>query len=317
MEERTGEMALIAGVDEAGRGPLAGPVVAAAVILPEDHTIKGLRDSKKLSKAKRESLFPIIQEQSIGVGVGEVDVKTIDEINIREATLKAMQIALGNLPKRPDRALIDGHPLKNQIIPNEGVVGGDDLIDSIKAASIIAKVTRDKIMEDYGRIFPEYGFEKHNGYGTKVHMEALDTHRATPIHRRSFKPVKYKMPTLTWLSDQKLIGWMGEKLAALHVHEKGMKVLEMNRNCPPHGEIDIIALDGDEMVFIEVKTAYKTNPNMLGEKITQNKLTRLSHAIQAYQQDTEQIDSFRIDSLFVFLKKNNPMIEHFKGIHLD
>ena len=198
-------MALIAGVDEAGRGPLAGPVVAAAVILPEDHMIKGLRDSKKLSKSKRESLFPIIQEQAIGVGIGQVDVNTIDEINIREATLKAMQIALGNLPKRPDRALIDGHPLKNQIIPNEGIIGGDDLIDSIKAASIIAKVTRDKIMEDYGRIFPEYGFEKHNGYGTKVHINALDTHRATPIHRRSFKPVKYKMPTITWLSEQKLI----------------------------------------------------------------------------------------------------------------
>tara|TARA_B100001750_G_scaffold75604_1_gene60136 strand:+ start:381 stop:1298 length:918 start_codon:yes stop_codon:yes gene_type:complete len=305
-------MALIAGVDEAGRGPLAGPVVAAAVILPEDHMIKGLRDSKKLSKAKRESLFPIIQKQAIGVGIGQVDVNTIDEINIREATLKAMQIALGNLPKRPDRALIDGHPLKNQIIPNEGIIGGDDLIDSIKAASIIAKVTRDKIMEDYGRIFPEYGFEKHNGYGTKVHINALDTHRATPIHRRSFKPVKYKMPTITWLSEQKLINWMGQKLAALHIHEKGMKVLEMNRNCQPHGEIDIIAMDEDEIVFIEVKTKNITNPN-----ISSKKLTQLSHAIQSYQDDIEQIDNFRIDSISVFLKKDQPIIEHFKGIYLD
>jgi ribonuclease HII len=310
-------MALIAGVDEAGRGPLAGPVVAAAVILPEDHMIKGLRDSKELSKSKRETLFPIIHEQSIGVGVGQVGVKIIDEINIREATLKAMQIALGNLPKRPDKALIDGHPLKNQIIPNEGVVGGDDLIDSIKAASIIAKVTRDRIMEDYGRIFPEYGFEKHNGYGTKVHMDALDTHRATPIHRRSFKPVKYKLPTLTWLSDQTLIDWMGEKLAALNLYEKGMKVLEMNRNCPPHGEIDIIAMDEDEIVFIDVKTGYKTNPNILVEEITQKRITQLIHAIQAYQDDMEQKDNFRIDSMAVFLKKDQPMIKHFKGIHLD
>ena len=305
-------MALIAGVDEAGRGPLAGPVVAAAVILPEDHMIKGLRDSKKLSKAKRESLFPIIQKQAIGVGIGQVDVNTIDEINIREATLKAMQIALGNLPKRPDRALIDGHPLKNQIIPNEGIIGGDDLIDSIKAASIIAKVTRDKIMEDYGRIFPEYGFEKHNGYGTKVHINALDTHRATPIHRRSFKPVKYKMPTITWLSEQKLINWMGQKLAALHIHEKGMKVLEMNRNCQLHGEIDIIAMDEDEIVFIEVETKNISNPNILSKKLTQ-----LSHAIQTYQDDIEQIDNFRIDSISVFLKKDQPIIEHFKGIYLD
>jgi len=228
-----------------------------------------------------------------------------------------MQIALGNLPKRPDRALIDGHPLKNQIIPNEGVVGGDDLIDSIKAASIIAKVTRDRIMEDYGRIFPEYGFEKHNGYGTKIHMDALDTHRATPIHRRSFKPVKYKMPTLTWLSDKKLIDWMGEKLAALYLHEKGMKVLKMNRNCPPHGEIDIIATDEDEIVFIEVKTEYKNNLNILGEDITKKKPSQLIHAIHAYQDDMELIDNFRIDSVAVFLKKDQPLIKHFKGIHLD
>ena len=307
----------IAGVDEAGRGPLAGPVVAAAVILDDNHGITGLRDSKKLSEKKRELLYDVIFEKAASIGIGKVDVKTIDRINIREATFKAMQIALGSLSTKPDKALIDGYALNNQVIPNEGIIGGDDLIDSIKAASIIAKVTRDKIMEDYGRIFPEYGFEKHNGYGTKVHMDALDTHRATPIHRRSFKPVKYKMPTFTWLSDQKLIGWMGEKLAALHVHEKGMKVLEMNRNCPPHGEIDIVALDEDEMVFIEVKTAYKTNPNILGEKITQNKLTRLSHAIQAYQQDMEEINSFRIDFLSVFLKKNKPMIEHFKGIDLE
>ena len=125
------------------------------------------------------------------------------------------------------------------------------------------------------------------------------------------------MPTLTWLSDQKLIDWMGEKLAALHIHEKGMKVLEMNRNCTPHGEIDIISMDEDEMVFIEVTTEYKTNPNILGERITQKKLTQLNHAIQAYQDDMEQIDRFRIDSMAVFLKKDQPMIKHFKGIHLD
>ena len=133
-------MEIIAGVDEVGRGPLAGPVVAAAVILPDNHTIVGLRDSKKLSKIKREKLFPIIQDQALGIGIGEVDVKTIDKINIREATFKAMQIALGKLPIRPTKALIDGHPLKSQIIPNEGIIGGDDLVDSIKAASIIAEI---------------------------------------------------------------------------------------------------------------------------------------------------------------------------------
>ena len=310
-------MEIIAGVDEVGRGPLAGPVLAAAVILPDDHTIEGLRDSKKLSKIKREKLFPIIQEQALGIGIGLVDVKTIDEINIREGTLKAMQIALGNLPIKPDKALIDGHPLKNQVIPNEGIVGGDDLIDSIKAASIIAKVTRDKIMADYGRIFPEYGFEKHNGYGTELHMKALEEHRATPIHRRSFKPVMHKMPTLTWLSEQKRIGWMGEKLAALYLKGKGLEILEMNRNCPPHGEIDIIARDDDEIVFVEVKTAFKTNPDLLDEKVDKDKLKKISHAIYQYQKETEQIDDIRIDCISVILQKKKPIIKHFEGIRLE
>ncbi len=310
-------MEIIAGVDEVGRGPLAGPVLAAAVILPDDHTIEGLRDSKKLSKLKREKLFPIIQEQALGIGIGLVDVKTIDEINIREATLKAMQIALGNLPIKPDKALIDGHPLKNQIIPNEGIVGGDDLIDSIKAASIIAKVTRDKMMADYGRIFPEYGFEKHNGYGTEFHIKALEKYRATPIHRRSFNPVMHKMPTLTWLSEQKRIGWMGEKLAALYLKGKGLEILEMNRNCPPHGEIDIIARNDDEIVFVEVKTAFKTNPDLLDEKVDHNKLKKISHSIYQYQKETEQIDDIRIDCISVILQKKKPIIKHFEGIRLE
>ena len=310
-------MEIIAGVDEVGRGPLAGPVLAAAVILPDDHTIEGLRDSKKLSKLKREKLFPIIQEHALGIGIGLVDVKTIDEINIREATLKAMQIALGNLPIKPDKALIDGHPLKNQVIPNEGIVGGDDLIDSIKAASIIAKVTRDKMMADYGRIFPEYGFEKNNGYGTEFHMKALEEYRATPIHRRSFKPVMHKMPTLTWLSEQKRIGWMGEKLAALYLKAKGLEILEMNRDCPPHGEIDIIARNHDEIVFVEVKTAFKTNPDLLDEKVNHDKLKKISHAIYQYQKETEQIDDIRIDCISVILQKKKPIIKHFEGILLE
>jgi len=224
---------------------------------------------------------------------------------------------LGNLPIKPDKALIDGHPLKNQVIPNEGIVGGDDLIDSIKAASIIAKVTRDKMMADYGRIFPEYGFEKHNGYGTEFHMKALEEHRATPIHRRSFKPVMHRMPTLTWLSEQKRIGWMGEKLAALYLKGKGLEILEMNRNCPPHGEIDIIARNHDEIVFVEVKTAFKTNPDLLDEKVNHDKLKKISHAIYQYQKETEQIDDIRIDCISVILQKKKPIIKHFEGILLE
>ncbi|MBT3518953.1 MAG: ribonuclease HII [Candidatus Marinimicrobia bacterium] len=310
-------MEIIAGVDEVGRGPLAGPVVAAAVILPDNHTIVGLRDSKKLSKIKREKLFPIIQDQALGIGIGEVDVKTIDKINIREATFKAMQIALGKLPIRPTKALIDGHPLKSQIIPNEGIIGGDDLVDSIKAASIIAKVTRDNMMDEYGNIFPEYGFEKHKGYGTEFHMNALKQYRSTPIHRRSFNPVNKHMPTFNWLSEQKRIGWMGEKLAALYLKSKGLTILEMNRSCLPYGEIDIIAKNKNELVFVEVKTAYKSNPDSLDEKVDNIKLTKMGHAIQHYQNQVEQIEDFRIDCISVILQKNKPFFKHFEGILLD
>tara|TARA_B100000029_G_scaffold204957_1_gene202932 strand:+ start:600 stop:1532 length:933 start_codon:yes stop_codon:yes gene_type:complete len=310
-------MDIIAGVDEAGRGPLAGPVVAAAVILPDSHTIDGLRDSKKLSKKKRSELYNIIYDQATGVGVGEVDVKTIDQINIREATLQAMQIAVGNLPNRPTKLLIDGHPLKNQVIPNEGIVGGDDLIDSIKAASIIAKVHRDKLMAEYGCIFPEYGFENHNGYGTEFHLNALKENRATPIHRRSFKPVSNKMPTLSWLSEQNKIGWMGEKLAALYLKGKGFKIVEMNRNCSPHGEINIISIDKDETVFVEVKTQYKSNSDLLYKKVNSLKLQKLVKAIQFYQNQTEQIYTFRVDFISVVLQNKNPIIKHYEGISVE
>ena len=310
-------MAIIAGVDEAGRGPLAGPVIAAAVILPNSYNLEGLDDSKKVTPKKRSQLFVEIQNQATAIGVGAVAAAEIDKTNILQATQQAMKMALGRLKPRPDQAVIDGYALPTQIIPNKGVIKGDQTVDVIKAASIIAKVTRDNMMEQYDIIFPVYGFKKHKGYGTREHMDKLQLNKACAIHRKSFKPVAAAMPTLSWLRKERRIGQWGEQVAAVYLIERGYKILAMNLCCTPYGEIDIIAMDEDEIVFIEVKTAYKTNPNILGEKITQNKLTRLSHAIQAYQQDTEQIDSFRIDSLSVFLKKNKQTIEHFKGIHLD
>ena len=260
-------MKIIAGVDEVGRGPLAGPVVAAAVILPKEHTIEGLRDSKKISKNRRESLFPLIYEQAIDIGLGEVDVKTIDKINIREATFKAMKMALDDLSTIPDRALIDGHPLNDQSIPNEGIIGGDDKVDSIKAASIIAKVTRDRIMKEYSIIFPEYGFENHSGYGTKIHIEALEKYRATPIHRRSFKPVKNLMPTFKWLVDHDRISWMGKKLAALHLKKSGTSVMDLDWEGISNNSIDIVAKDNDHLIFVDVNTYYKNQGDLKKDSV--------------------------------------------------
>ena len=179
-------MHLICGVDEAGRGPLAGPVCAAAVILPEHLQIPGLNDSKKLTDKKRRELFPIIQEQAVAGGIGLASETEIDEINILQATFLAMRRALEQLNARPEIALIDGNRETDFGLPVKTVVKGDSLSANIAAASVLAKVTRDNIMTEMANQYPEYGFEIHKGYGTKAHYEALRTYGPCPIHRKTF-----------------------------------------------------------------------------------------------------------------------------------
>lgn len=180
------DIQLICGVDEAGRGPLAGPVCAAAVILPKDLEIPGLTDSKKLTDKKRRELFPVIQEQAVAYGIGFASQQEIDEINILQATFLAMQRALDQLTVRPDLALIDGNREKDFGLPVKTVVKGDSLSANIAAASILAKVTRDNLMQEMAESYPQYGFEIHKGYGTKAHYAALREFGASPIHRMSF-----------------------------------------------------------------------------------------------------------------------------------
>lgn len=177
---------VICGVDEAGRGPLAGPVCAAAVILPKHLEIPGLTDSKKLSDKKRRELFPIIQQQAIAYGIGLASEAEIDEVNILQATFLAMRRALDQLSIRPEIALIDGNRETDFGLPVKTVVKGDSLSANIAAASILAKVTRDNIMVELAKQYPAYGFEIHKGYGTKAHYEALRTYGLCPIHRKSF-----------------------------------------------------------------------------------------------------------------------------------
>ena len=176
----------ICGVDEAGRGPLAGPVCAAAVILPFEIDIPGLNDSKKLTDKKRRELFPVICEQAIAYGIAFADHREIDELNILQATYLAMERAINALSVKPDFALIDGNRAKDFGIPLETVVGGDGRSASIAAASILAKVTRDDYMLKMAEEYPEYGFEIHKGYGTKAHYAALSEFGACSIHRNSF-----------------------------------------------------------------------------------------------------------------------------------
>jgi ribonuclease HII len=180
---------LIAGVDEAGRGPLAGPVVAAAVILDDLNPIKGLADSKKLSAARREKLFDEIRAKALCCSIAQASVEEIEHLNILQATLLAMRRAVEGLRLKPTKVLVDGNRLPVLDVLAEAIVQGDALVPAISAASILAKVTRDRWCAEYDLQFPQYGFAKHKGYGTAEHMAALKAHGACPEHRKTFRPV--------------------------------------------------------------------------------------------------------------------------------
>ncbi len=180
----------IAGIDEVGRGSLAGPVVAAAVVLPERHRIKGLRDSKVLSRARREALYERILDRADAVGVGCVEVEIIDRINILQATKLAMTEALARLPERPDHLVIDALSLRDVDLPQRAIIDGDAISASIAAASIVAKVTRDRICTELDRRYPVYGFARNKGYGTQRHLDALLTEGPCAWHRRTFAPIR-------------------------------------------------------------------------------------------------------------------------------
>lgn len=187
---------LVCGIDEAGRGPLAGPVVAAAVILDPARPIAGLNDSKKLPERKRELLAVLIREQAVAWAVAEASVEEIDRLNILQATLLAMQRAVAGLAVRPDSALVDGNRCPKLDMPAEAVIKGDGKIASIAAASILAKTVRDAGMLALHARYPQYGFANHMGYPTAAHCAALETHGASPVHRRSFGPVARQLSLL-------------------------------------------------------------------------------------------------------------------------
>lgn len=181
---------IICGVDEAGRGPLAGPVYAAAVILDRNRPIPGLRDSKKLNEAKRDELAPLIREHAIAWAVAKASEEEIDRLNILQASLLAMKRAVYALSTVPTLALIDGNKCPVMRIQSIAIVEGDDKIESISAASILAKTTRDAALVKLHKKYPQYGFDQHKGYGTALHLERLREHGASPVHRRSFAPVR-------------------------------------------------------------------------------------------------------------------------------
>ena len=307
---------IVAGVDEAGRGPLAGPVVAAAVILPENNEIDGLRDSKKLSPKQREVLFGKIKNNAISIGIGQSSVKRIDEMNIRNATFMAMQRALGHLTIKPNSAMIDGESLPNQIIPNVGIIRGDDTVDSIKAASIVAKVTRDNLMIRYSKIFPEYGLDKHKGYGTAMHMEALRKYKATPIHRRSFKPVRDNFPTLTWLDRKNRIKWLGKKIAALYLMDMGIVIESLNEYLLPYGEIDIIGIENGDWIFSVVRSRVNS-VRVTNSQLKQFEVEKIKISIEDYLSQSAGPHNYRVDHIEVSFGKKKPIVQHYKGVQFE
>ncbi len=185
-EARAEGYSVICGVDEAGRGPLAGPVCAAAVILPEGLMIEGLNDSKKLTEKKREALYDVIKEKAVAYSIAMADEKEIDKINILQATFLAMKRAVEGLDIKPDFVLVDGNRDPKLGIPTATVIKGDALSESIAAASVLAKVTRDRFMLEISGKYPEYQFPQHKGYGTKLHYEMIEKYGISPVHRRSF-----------------------------------------------------------------------------------------------------------------------------------
>ncbi len=346
----------VAGVDEAGRGCLAGPVVAAAVILSPDCVIAKIDDSKKLSRTQREALYEEIAAKALAVGIGQVEAEEIDRLNILQASLKAMRLALENLRAPPARVLIDGHLPARSPYPEQAIIDGDARSLSIAAASIMAKVHRDRLMCECDIRYPEYGFAAHKGYGSAAHLAALDAHGPCPLHRRSFGPVAalvsaprselylsfaegiYDCANLAELerlgqlvkeaaadltADElatlreayreqrdKLgdIGRRGEAAAEAYLEERGYRI-RARRYRAAGGEIDLVAEERGELVFVEVKASQRASRPE--QRVNRAKRQRLARAAQHYIQYRAAADTVcRFDVIAVWLRAADAEIEH-------
>lgn len=287
-ERQNSDYLYICGVDEAGRGPLAGPVAAGAVILPKDCEILYLNDSKKLSESRREELYLEIQEKAVAWAVGLSSPQRIDEINILQATYEAMRSAIGQLSPAPDLLLNDAVRIPELAIEQRPIVKGDAKSVSIAAASIMAKVTRDHIMYEYDKAYPEYGFAKNKGYGTADHIAALKKFGPTPIHRRSFIGHFVEEDQINEAEQSQKeentsdLGKRMEEKAAFYLADKEFQILEHNFKCDL-GEIDLIAEERGCLVFLEVKYRSSQGQGDPSEAVDINKQKRISRASDYYR----------------------------------
>lgn len=286
---------LICGVDEAGRGPLAGPVVAAAVILPLSLPLaqvppewRGLDDSKRLTPAQRERQEAIIRRSALAVGVAEVSAAQIDDGDILSASLLAMRQAVESLATPPDYVLVDGNfRIPHLRVPQRAVVRGDSLSASVAAASIVAKVHRDRLMAGYHEIFPQYGFRSNKGYATRDHLAAIGRHGCCPVHRRSFRGVLSPTRSALPPAPPAALGASCEEEACTLLTTRGYEIVARNWRCP-RGEIDIVARHGEVLVFVEVRARSRNAFGGPAASVTAAKQRKLSLAALEYLDQTGQ-----------------------------
>ena len=302
----------VAGIDEAGRGPLAGPVVAAAVVFdPQTEMINGINDSKKLTAKKREGLYDVIIETARAVGIGIVKPEDIDRLNILQATHKAMRQAIGRLRLKVDHILVDGRGLPDKIVPQTAIIGGDQVCYSISAASIIAKVYRDRIMHEYENVFPGYDFAKHKGYGTKIHLDAIRKLKPCPIHRMTFKGVKENIVDIQNVNNTRYLGKYGEDIAAYYLYQKGFSIIQRNFHAGAYGEIDIIARKDNVLNFVEVKTQRHNIFGVPESWVDERKMEQLGLIADAWLSWHPEIDlDCRFDIIGINLTNNGHKIKH-------
>ncbi len=283
----------LCGIDEAGRGPLAGPVFAAAVILPEGGVIEGLNDSKKLSEKKRELLFDEITEKALAYSIASASVEEIDSLNILQATFLAMRRAVEGLSVKPLLCLVDGNQNPNVGIHSRLVVKGDATSACIAAASILAKVSRDRYMLELAKQYPEYEFPKHKGYGTKLHCERIYQYGVSPVHRKSF------MGKILARRDQPDRGQAGEQAVAEELERQGYEIVTRNYHSR-YGEIDIIAKKDGFLAFVEVKARNPRSKGTPAEAVTPTKRKKLIETALLYMQESRSTLQPRFDVAEVY-----------------
>ena len=296
----------IVGIDEAGRGPLAGPVVAVALNWGKSEILEGVKDSKKISKKKRLDLFNQISQKALDIGIGIVYEDKIDEINILQSTYLAMRMAIGKLKIKPDILLIDGHKADINHFEQKNIIKGDSLSYSIACASIIAKVTRDLMMIEYGKIFPEYGFEKHKGYGTKFHIEMIKECFSCPIHRKTFKPINKYLPTFKNYKSDERIKLLGYQIVASEMIKKQYSIVLFNDT------YDLLITDKNKLILLSIDVSVDNKTiNSISPVNGVNFDNKIKEFLVKF--DLNNINCFRIDFVTIRFLKSGPKIDIKKG----